>query len=174
MRKNCTLFLKDKNFGYRIAVDPGKYTGLREIWTNSPRTHDKLAADAWIKLQEISCPKCSVFFEVKNFKLRNRLGHFSNIMCKRCGERTASNLWECTCGERWTKCMVHQPFPRSFTPRAVKRKNWRDQYGVDAPLPKHRRIDVNRVAIDVITPPAKRIRLKPGSILAQRFPHLAG
>ena len=63
--KNGTLFLKDKNFGYRIAVDPGKYTGLREIWTNSPRTHDKLAADAWIKLQEISCPKCSVFLKLK-------------------------------------------------------------------------------------------------------------
>ena len=73
-----------------------------------------------------------------------------------------------------TKCMLQQHFPKKFTPRIARAKNWRDALGVDAPLPKRRRLDPNIVSVEEQTPAAKRIRLTPVGRTAAKLPHLVG
>ena len=119
-------------------------------------------------------PKMHNIFRGENFKLRNRLRHFSKLRCKRCDETTSSHLWDCECGERWTKCLMHQHFPRKYVARKPRKRTWQDEFGGDAPITKRRNMNLGYSAIESTTSAAKRIRLTPGSKLAAKFPHLMG
>ena len=163
-----------KKFSFKIIADAFRYMGTKERWTEKPIAQDDDMPRTWRKLEEISCPECFKFFAVKSFKLRNRLGHFSKLTCKRCEKTTSSQFWQCECGDKWTKCLTHQHFPEKFKARIPRARTCKDEIGSDAPMPKRRKTNLTDLAITDDTPAPKRIRLMPGSRLAVRFPHLVG
>ena len=153
-----------------MTTPPGTWD-KKEIWSEKAVAYEKGAQTTWLKLEEISCPSCAKLFEVKSFKLRDRLGHFSKLTCKRCGAMTASHLWQCDCGERWTKCRLHQHFPTKYAPRATRKRTIRDDIGIDVSQPKVREICTERFVAEDNGPTIKRIRLNAGGRLAAEFPH---
>ena len=161
-----------KKFSYRITANPRTYIEQQEVWTSTPKVRDNKLEAKWIKLEDVYCPACTKGFAVKTFKMRNRLGHFSKLHCKSCQQKTSSSLWCCDCGERWTKCRVHQHFPTKYAPRPIRKRTIRDDIGIDVPQPKVRKICTDRFAVEDNGPAAKRIRLNAGSKLAAKFPHL--
>ena len=138
--------------------------------------------DTDMPIISLCCPTCSFQRKACGFSLY-RNACFSNVICNRCKVVHSSRKWLCECGVAWTKCDKHIPITRKrkaqFTDRRVA---LRRKFGTDKPFPVSRKRDVisvsqrtasnEAVSSNAHAEPCKRMCLRPGTKLAQRFPHL--
>ena len=175
------LWLKPKPLTYkRLKGDWNERLGAERTWTEQPQ-HPIDSTDNQV-LKSLRCPSCSEAYPTQ--KLRIKTGyHFSNLKCKSCHETSSSNVLDCQCGIPWPKFRTHthaamspdeewQRETRQALVASAFRKRQRDQAQVDRPLPKSSRNESLLMQILLANEPRRTCALAPGSILAQRFPHL--
>ena len=174
LKKEGDLRIQIRKFGCNGTVNLQSFSGSKDDWTKDPRRADDRMTDKCEKLKRIHCPDCQHEHPVKELKLRNRQGNFSKLKCNNCQEVNTTRIWLCECRHVWPKCLVHQHFVETKAASSKVGQKRADRYGIDAPLPKRRKIttEVDAVEQNLLTPPAKRTRLNPGSKLAARFPRL--
>ena len=174
-----------------------KKTPEANVLHQQQQQHEKFAQEEHAKIVEVSlkrelplksiaCPRCNVQQDPARMKLITQAG-FSNIQCRACGDVTSSSQWRCRCRCLWMKCHIHihrqqKPIKQDGMKKShMKRKSKFDQRGVDEPIPIRRDLKVkathsNPIYVNLnshsIQSAMSRPRLKPGSRLAARFPHL--
>ena len=128
----------------------------------------------------VQCPECQEEQSAKDLKLKAKFG-FSNLRCQACQVVTTAACWRCQCGAKWIKCGIHRHGIEEKKVRRSKANNSSHEQanperGVDRKMPVSRKKEsVHEVAREGMQPSMhceRRIRLKPGSVLAARFPHL--
>ena len=139
-----------------------------------------------LSLKNKACPRCEVQQNPDGMRRITQAG-FSNIQCRACGEVTSSSQWRCRCRCLWMKCHIHinrlkkQTKQDDMSKLQMRKKAKCDQRGVDEPLPIRRNLKVKTKSSNtgyvnlnshLIQSAMSRHRLKSGSILAARFPHL--
>ena len=141
-------------------------------------------------MKQIICPECSTQHNTFDMRLKVKTG-FSCLKCKNkdCSKVTLSSMWRCRCNRLWTKCPVHvheilvgRIRKIKGTKRCTKKGSTRAKRGTDAPMPVKRRALKDKgsnphASSQQVSEPnsivkSRVVRLKPGSILANRFPHL--
>ena len=126
---------------------------------------------------KVTCPGCA-YSDHKRLGKRVQCG-YTNLRCTKCGDTYSAKFWNCTCGVRWYKCLRHD-FRGNIKQaakahgnghaRGVKRKH--AIHGVDKPLPKVGCEFTLCRTRPIVEPSQPTIRLRPGTKLAARFPHL--
>ena len=154
--------------------------GNKEDWTREPAMPDGPIAKK-VTLREISCPKCGHEKNVERYKVYARVG-FSRVACMRCKLVTNAQEWRCGCKFLWPKCEVHTlrtlinaMHRRSTTSKGSKviKKGMKNLQGHDVAYPKRRcQGQVIAARSSEHTQEPMRTMLKPGSVLANRFPRL--
>ena len=174
LKKEGNLRIQIRKVSCNGMINLRSLSGSKEDWTKGPRQVDDRMTDRCERLNRIHCPDCQHEHQVKELKLRNKQGYFSKLKCKDCKEINSTRLWLCDCRQIWPKCLVHQHFVEKKAACSKAARKGVDNHGVDAPLPKRRKINPEVYAVEqnLLMHPAKRIRLNPGSKLAARFPHL--
>ena len=153
--------------------------GNKEDWTQEPAMPDGPEARK-VTLREISCPKCGHEKNVERYKVYARVG-FSRVTCMRCKQVTNAQEWRCGCKLLWPKCEVHtlrtliNAMHRCATSKGSKviKKGMKNLQGDDAAYPK-RKCQGQAIATRSSDQKQEQMRtmLKPGSVLANRFPRL--
>ena len=172
----------------RLMPRPMAYKGTAHAWLrNLGSLHDKLSwvdepplpdgpAVQKVPLSTIICPMCQHMQDTEHHELRSKLG-FHQLTCQRCRQVSSTRQWRCACRLLWYKCdkHVHHKFlgmgKRYVADKRGKKRPAAELYGVDKPLPK-KRIYVPPESLFESSDVTRRVRLEPGSKLAQRFPHL--
>ena len=147
-------------------------SGTREDWTKGPRRTDERMTDQCERLSWIHCPGCDSKHAAKGLKLRHKQGYFSKLKCRNCQEVSSTRTWLCECLHVWPRCLVHQHCVEAKVITSNVGKRHIDEHGIDAPLPKRRKLitEIHAADQNLLNPPAKRIRLNPGSKLVAPSP----
>ena len=155
--------------------------GQKEDWTQEPALPDGPMAAKRI-LRNITCPKCGKEKDVERYKVYGKVG-FSRVTCMRCKQTTNAQEWRCGCNLLWPKCEVHtlKTLMNSMKrdsciakgSKVVIKKGMKAMQGRDANYPQRRcqgQVIAAKSTEQMNEP--MRTMLKPGSVLANRFPRL--
>ena len=173
--QNRPMAYKGIETAWMRSLDLGK----KENWISEPAIPDGPIQNKTI-LRCISCPKCGKEKNVEKYKVYGKVG-FSRIKCMRCSSVASAQEWRCKCNLLWPKCETHilktlmQAIQRcKATPGRGKviKKGMKTLQGRDEVYPRRRINGKQPAVVGDIQPQMRRTMMKPGSILANRFPQL--
>ena len=166
----------------KLERRPLAYKGTSTAWLRNIEkkymldswTHEDLLPDDRIIEQEplkvIACPGCKAELKTKTMELKVKVG-FSQLTYHKCRDVESAANWRCPCGIKWRKCDRHVHPNLYYVAREVhvnRIKRVRTTNGGETPMPKKRCYE--SVAVDAHHE-LRHHFLRPGTVLAARFPH---